>query len=136
MRIHLDLESTQLIGMSEKVLSTPIKDLFEYEDVYHIVVPFNKLSQALGKGAENVHKLSKRLNKKVVLHQFDKNPEKFISNIIYPLKADSIKLEGSDIIVNVQDRKTKSLIKGRGDKNLMLINRLIKRFFNNTVKII
>jgi len=69
--------------------------------------------------------------------EFREHLADFIKNIIYPLTVQEIVEESGSgsVIIRDSNKKTKSLLIGRDGKNLAVINRMVKRFFNTEVKV-
>ena len=60
----------------------------------------------------------------------------FVKKLIYPLQAETVAEEDGAIFIKDSNKKTKSLLIGRGGKNLKLLNRAVQRFFSKEVKIL
>ena len=134
-RIKLDSEVLGLGLILERIARVRVKDVFKEDDVIYFIVGVGQIGKAIGKGAENIKKLSTRFNKKIKIIEFSPKPEVFVKNVVYPAKPREIVVEGEYIIIKDQSKSTKSMIIGRGGKNLALINRAVRRFFSFEVKV-
>jgi N utilization substance protein A len=134
-RIKLDRDVLGLGLILEKIARVRVKDVFKEDDVIYFIVDNGQLGKAIGKGAENIKKLSTRFNKKIKIIEYSQSPEVFVKNVVYPAKPQEIVIEGENIIIRDQSKSTKSMIIGRGGKNLALVNRAVKRFFSFEVKV-
>ena len=67
--------------------------------------------------------------------EYNEDVERFVRNVIAPLNVERVILQESVLILQDSNKKTKSLLIGRESKNLTLINRAVRRFFNVEVKV-
>ena len=135
MRFKLDQDTLALSSFLERLARVRVKDCFKDRDTIYFVVNKGSMGKALGKGAENVKKLQRDLNAKIRLIEFDDDAIKFIQNVILPLKVEEIEEHDNFFIVRDSNKKTKSLLIGRDGRNLITLNRAVKRFFNKEVKV-
>ena len=129
-RLKLDTDTLGLGTIMEKITRTRVKDCFKEEDTVYFVVGSGELGKAVGKGGSNIKKVQEELGKKIKVIEFRSNIADFVKNIIYPLKVEQVIEEEGIVKIKESSKKTKSLLIGRGGKNLKLINRAVKRFFN------
>ncbi len=123
--------------MMEKLTGAKVKDCFKDDQgTIYFVVAQGQLGKAIGKKGVIIKKIQENLKKKIKVIEFRKDPKQFFMNIIYPLKVEGIKQEENYLIVEEPNKKTKSLLIGRNGRNLNLMNRAIKRFFDVEIKII
>jgi N utilization substance protein A len=139
MRIKLDQDALALSSMLERIAGVQVKDSFmdeEGETIYFIVAS-GELGKAIGKGGMNIKRLSEELGKRIRITEYRDNVMEFIRGFIYPATVAEVVQEGNDILIKDESRKTKSLLIGRGGKNIKLLNRAVKRFFSiNEVKVV
>ncbi|MBI2582534.1 NusA-like transcription termination signal-binding factor [Candidatus Woesearchaeota archaeon] len=123
--------------LMERVTRAKVKDCFtDEEGNIFFVVAAGEAGKAIGKGASNIKRLQQELQRKIRVIEYSDDVVGFVKNIIYPLRVQSIKEESEAVIINETNKKAKSLLIGRQGKNLKLINRAVKRFFNLEVKVI
>ena len=138
-RLKLDQETLELSSLMERITGAKIKDCFKddsNETIYLIVSP-GELGKAVGKGGSNVRQVQEKLGRKIRVVEFSENLITFVKNLVYPLNTSEIKEEAGNLIIKDNNKKTKSLLIGRDGKNLKILNRAVKRFFNvDEVKII
>ena len=134
-RIKLDPESLGLSTLMERLSGTHVKDCFRDEESIYFIVNSGELGKAIGKGGITVKRVQEELGKKIRIIEYHDNIQVFVRNVIYPLTVERISEEEGSIILRDKNRKTKSLLIGRGGKNLLLINRAVKRFFDKEVKV-
>ena len=123
----------------EKVAHVKVKDCFKDDnnEAVYFVVETGQLGKAVGKGGMNIKRVQQELGKKIRVIEYNEKVAIFVRNIIYPFKVEEITEDDlGNIIIKDSSKKTKSLLIGRQGRNLNLINRAVKRFFNKEVKII
>tara|TARA_B100000315_G_scaffold218563_1_gene219957 strand:- start:109 stop:495 length:387 start_codon:yes stop_codon:yes gene_type:complete len=128
-----------MLGLSsimERISRVRVKDCFQDDETVFFVIPPGLIGKALGKGGSNIKRLQAQIKKRIKVIEYNDNILIFVRNIIYPLKAESIVEQDGEILVKNSNKKAKSLLIGRGGKNLKLLNRAVKRFFSQEVKII
>jgi NusA-like KH domain protein len=131
-RLRLDSETLGLSTILERIARVKVKDCFKWDDndTVYFIVEFGHLGKAVGKNAVNVKRIQQELNKKVRIIEYNPDVIRFVKNVIYPFKVETVIEEDGEIVIKDQSRKTKSLLIGRDSKNLKLINRAVKRFFS------
>lgn len=135
-KVILDQEAFGLSSLMEKIARVRVKDCFKDEEIIYFVVAPGELGKAIGKGAVNIKRVQEELGKRIKVVEYNEDMVTFIKNIIYPAKVEEIVEENNVIFIKDSSKKTKSLLIGRGGKNLKLINRAVKRFFNKEVKVV
>ena len=128
-----------MLGLSsimERISRVRVKDCFQDDETVFFVIPPGLIGKALGKGGSKIKRLQAQIKKRIKVIEYNDNILIFVRNIIYPLKAESIVEQDGEILVKNSNKKAKSLLIGRGGKNLKLLNRAVKRFFSQEVKII
>lgn len=135
-KVILDQEAFGLSSLMEKIARVRVKDCFKDEEVIYFVVAPGELGKAIGKGAINIKRAQEEFGKRIKVIEYNDEIVNFIKNIIYPARVEEIVEENNVIFIKDGSKKTKSLLIGRGGKNLMLINRAVKRFFNKEVKVV
>ena len=135
-RLILDQEALGLSTLMERITRARVKDCFKDEDTIYFVVAVGELGKAIGKGGSNIKKAQQELGKRIKVIEYRDNAVDFVRNVIYPLKVEEIVEEEDAVIIKDSSRKTKSALIGRGGKNLQLINRAVKRFFNKEVRVV
>lgn len=135
-RVKLNQDNFGFSSIFEKITGVHVKDSFKSDQVIYFVVSKKDVGRAVGKGGSNIKRLEKEFKSKIRIIGFLENPVEFIKNIIAPLQVESIEETETDILIKDSRRKTKSLLIGREGKQLQLINRAFKRFFQKDIKVI
>ena len=129
-RLKLDTDSLGLGTIMERITRARVKDCFKEDDIIYFIVASGELGKAVGKGGSSIRKVQEELGKKIKVIEFRNNLAAFVKNVIFPLKVEEIIEEEGIVKIKERSKKTKSLLIGRDGKNLKLINRAVKRFFN------
>ena len=129
-RLKLDTDSLGLGAIMERITRARVKDCFKEDDIFYFIVASGELGKAVGKGGSSIRKVQEELGKKIKVIEFRNNLATFVRNVIFPLKVEEIIEEEGIVKIKERSKKTKSLLIGRDGKNLKLINRAVKRFFN------
>jgi len=126
-----------LSSLMERITKAKVKDCFTDEEgsIFFVVAP-GEIGKAIGKGASNIKRLQQELQRKIRIIEYNDNVVEFVKNIIYPLHVQSITEEQGVIIIKETNKKAKSLLIGRQGRNLKLIDRAVKRFFQHEIKVI
>jgi len=126
-----------LSSLMEKITRAKVKDCFTDEEgtIFFVVAP-GELGRAIGKGASNIKRLQQELQRKIKVIEYNDSVVEFVKNIIYPLRVQSITEEQGAVVIKEINKKAKSLLIGRQGRNLKLINRAVKRFFQHEIKVI
>lgn len=114
----------------ETLTRAKLKDCFidKLERVVFVVMP-NNIGKAIGKKGINIKKIEDLLKKKIRIVEFDPEMNKFISNLVFPLKITGFRFEGGILTINGADTNTKGLLIGRNAQNLRNTESIVKRFF-------
>ena len=136
-RVILNQELMGLSSLMERITKAKVKDCFTDEEgsIFFVVAP-GEIGKAIGKGASNIKRLQQELQRKIRIIEYNDNVVEFVKNIIYPLHVQSITEEQGVIIIKETNKKAKSLLIGRQGRNLKLIDRAVKRFFQHEIKVI
>lgn len=133
--ISYDMETIRHINLFEKITRSHVKDCFKVDENLVFIVQPGQLRFALGKQGANVKKISSILKKNIRVYEFNPTPEKFISNLLYPIRPKQIVREDDTIIIKPNDIKEKGQIFGREKTNLKRIQDIVSKYFPVKIKI-
>ena len=133
--MKLTIESINNINLFENLTGAKVKDCIIEENKLIFLVEEGNIKQALGKENSNMFRLKKLLKKDIQIIGYSEDVTKFVRNLIYPNRADDIKVENNKVIITVNDTAVKGRIFGRGRENLNKINDMVKKYFNIDVVI-
>ena len=129
-----------MLGLStimERLSRARVKDCFKFDETIYFVVATGDMGKAVGKGGATIKRIQQELGKKIRVIEFQEDLTNFVRKVIYPLAVEEIVEEDGVVLIKDKNKKTKSLLIGRDGKNLNLVNRAIKRFFDiKEVKVI
>ncbi|PIN87441.1 NusA-like transcription termination signal-binding factor [Candidatus Woesearchaeota archaeon CG10_big_fil_rev_8_21_14_0_10_32_24] len=134
-RLKLDPETLGFSSIMERMTHANVMDCFKDEETVYFVVSPGMMGKALGKGGVNIKRLQEKFIKKIKIIEYNDDVCKFVRNVVYPLKLESVTLEESFVKIQDGSKKTKSLLIGRQSRNLNMLKRAINRFFNIGIKI-
>lgn len=129
--MKFDTQTLKLFNLFEKITRAKLKTITELKDRVVFIVEVGNLKKALGKNSENVVKLEESLNRKIKILEFNSNPLRFTTNLMFPLKIVEISMEEDGVIViKGPDAKTKGLMIGAKAQNLRAYERIVSEFFD------
>jgi len=124
-----DLDMIKIINLFEQVTHARVKEAFYMKEVLTFIIFEGDKFKALGKNLSNLHKIEQMLQKKVKIVEFDTDITKFITNLIYPYRVESITLNDKIVTITDSDTKTKGLIIGAKAQNLRTYESVVKKYF-------
>lgn len=129
-------ETLKLMSLFESVTRSRLKDCFvDKNEMQTFVVQQGEIGKAIGKGAVNVKKLEKMLNRKIKILEFNSSLIDFVRNLLYPLKTRNIVENECIVTIESEDSKTRGLIIGRNAVNLRNFEAIAKKYFPNLKEI-
>ncbi|HIH25214.1 NusA-like transcription termination signal-binding factor [Candidatus Woesearchaeota archaeon] len=134
--MKLTLDSINNINLFENLTGARVKDCITEERKLIFLVEEGNIKQALGKENSNIFRLEKLLKKQIEIIGYSDDVLKFVRNLIYPNRADEIKIDNNNVIIVINDPVMKGRAFGRGRENLKKINDLVKKYFKMEVKIV
>jgi len=134
-RLKLDPDAVGISSLFERITGVKVKDCFQDSDMLYFIVAPGTIGKAVGKGGENIKKIQLKMDKRVKVIEYRDDIIHFVRSVIYPITAEEIVQEDNTVFIRDSHKKTKSLLIGRDGKNLQIINRAVKRFFNVDVKV-
>lgn len=127
-KIKYSQDLMKFMSIFESITQAKLKDCIK--DKYLIfIVQENQIAKAIGRNGNNVRKVQDILKKKIKIVEFNPDILIFTKNLISPLKAKDIKIDGDVVIIQGEDTKTKGLLIGRDAKNLREYESIVKRYF-------
>ena len=131
--IQLDQRIIGFINVFEKITRANVKDCFEENGILIFVVQEGQIRKAIGKGGDNIKRISGLTKKKIKVIEFSQNVIKFVKTLLYPLKVE-VELGEEVIVIKSKDHREKGQIYGRDRTNLKRIQNIVDKYFN--VKIV
>jgi len=134
-RVKLDMSLMGVHPIIERITRARVKDVILHNETYYIIVQNGQLFKALGKKCANIAPLRDKLGKPVRIFEYNEDPTMFFKNMVHPLKFDEVTTRDECIIVKDSNRQTKSLLIGRGGKNLSFYKEVVSRYFPHDIKV-
>lgn len=130
-RIKLDTSTIKKIALFESITKAKLIDCFDYEGETLFIVDGNDFGKAIGKKGANVKLLEKKFKSKVILVEFNKDPEKFAENILKPIPVKNINIDNTtmNIVILTNQRAFPS-------KKVKKTKFLLKKYFPNVEEVI
>lgn len=125
-----DVDMLQIINMFEDITHARVKDAFYMKEILTFIVFEGDMFKALGKNLSNLHRAEELMKRKIKIVEFSSDIIRFIANLLYPYKVDSIVQEGKIVTIKDDDVKTKGLIIGAKAQNLRQYESIVKRYFD------
>ena len=128
-KIKFDIQSMKLMTLFESITRSHVKDMIIKEESLIFIVMPGEIGKAIGKKAVNIKKLERISKKKIRIIEYSDDLEKFVRNVIMPLKVHQIDIEGAVVTIKSPDSQTRGLLIGRAAANLRNFESLVKRYF-------
>jgi len=128
--MKLDAKTIANITLFENISGASIKDCFEEEEGLLFIVKEGNVKRALGPDNRNLRRIQSLLKKKIRIIAFSKEPEKFINNLLYPIRAEKVEIEGKTLKITASDTRSKGRIFGRSKENLRKIKEMVKKYYD------
>lgn len=124
----LDTVDIKTMLLFEKITGAKLRDFCEIDGVAVFVVEEGQVGKAIGKGAENIRRISDLLKKPIRIIEYHSELGKFVQKAIHPSQA-IVNIEGGVIELVPPNTKTRGYLIGKGGQNLRWLETLIKRYF-------
>lgn len=128
-KIKFDIELMKVMTLFETITRSKVKDVIKNEDLYIFIVQEGEIGKAIGKKAANVRKLENVLKRKVRVIEYSNDLERFVRNVIMPLRVEKVEIEDAIVILHTSDTKTRGYLIGRAASNLRNTESIVKRHF-------
>jgi len=125
-----DVELIKTVNLFENVTKARVKDALYMKELLTFIVFEGDMFKALGKNLENLKKMESMLKRKIKIVEFNNDMVRFITNLLYPYKVDSITVDGKIVTIRDEDVKTKGLIIGAKAQNLRQYESIVKKYFD------
>jgi transcription termination/antitermination protein NusA len=126
--MKLTQETISQINLFEKVTRALVKDCYFEDDFLIFLIEEGNIQKAIGREGANIRKLEGMFRKKIKILGFSTDPVKFINNLLYPVRAESITIKDKTAEIKAKDNVTKGKIMGRSRTNLHRLKTLLKRY--------
>ena len=126
MSIKLSTDEIRTVAIFEQITGVGVKDcILNGEDAYFLIEP-NKTGLVIGKNGMIIKTVRNMLGKNIKVFEYADTLEGMIRNMIPSAK--NIVLNGDSVTVSV-DAKDRSMVIGKGGKNIKIIKEFLYRHF-------
>jgi len=129
-KIKFDIDAMKFMSMFESMTGARLKDCIISEDSIVFIVKDGEIAKAIGKKGSNVRRLENSFKKKIKITEFNETLAKFVENLAYPAKVESVNQEEKIVTIKTVDSHSRGLIIGRGASILRGYESIVKRYFD------
>jgi len=126
----IDNSLLQIVGVFSSMTGASIHDCCSIDDTIVFIVSPGDIRKAVGSGGAHIPRLSRVLNRKIKIVEFNSDLEKFVENLIFPLKPSRIIVKDKSVTLVPSDYRSRGLLIGRNASELRLNEAILKRLFN------
>lgn len=128
-RFRYDQEILEFMTLFSSLTSARLKDCFKEEGVYFCIVEEGDMGKAIGRNGMVIKKIKSRLPIPLRIIEHSSDLEKFIRNVLFPIRVERLEEQEQKWIITPPDSKTRSMLIGREGRHIHLTNKIVKRFF-------
>ncbi len=129
----LSKEAIKCIGLLQKTTGAHAVDCV-VDDYVTFAVPSDQMGMAIGKGGENVRKLSRLLKKRVDFVEYSDTFEKFALNLASPAEPEGVEMRDGVLVVHAKSR-ARYLLKSDKGKLLKRMKTFLARHYGDIEKV-
>ena len=134
----IDMQDLRHLNLFRKITKIQTRYCFGYNEILMFCVPKRDISKALGKGGENLKKISdiiKRRVRIIPLPNGIEDAKSFIGSVVAPVGFKDIEITSNEIIVNAGNENKAALL-GRNKRRLNEMKKIVKDFFGVDYRIV
>jgi len=134
----ISMQDIRQLNLFEKVTRIRTMYSFSYNDTLMFAVPERLISKALGRGNENLRKISGILKKRirvVAIPDGMKDLKSFIKAVINPVSFNSIEITPDEVVVTAGPQNKAALL-GRNKRRLEEMKGIISNYFKLDYRVI
>ena len=134
----IDLQTIRYINLLDSTAKVKTRKCFVYNNIIFFAVPKEMISKAIGPGAVNIRRIQEKLEKKIKIiaeAQGVSDAQRFIEDIIAPVKFKSLEMQGNDIVINAGSQSKAALI-GRNRRREAELKQILQDTFGVGLKIV
>jgi len=105
-----------------------------FERIIYVIRP-GDMGLAIGKGGDNIKKMSRVLGKRIEMVEYNEDREVFIANMFKPADISEVSFggQGESVMVTVPDKADFGLAIGKGGSTIEKARILVRRFYGKEV---
>ncbi len=127
----LDMQFIRYVNLFHKITRIRCNHCFEYNNTILFAVPRHFVMKAIGKGNQNLEKLSRVIGKRIkiiAIPHGKEDIENFVSMITKPVRFKGIDVKGDEVIINATSQSKAALI-GRSRVRLNEMQNILGQYF-------
>ena len=132
LKFRLGTDEVRFINLFEMLTGAETKDCVINNERLTFVVDEGEIAQAIGKKGSNVRRVENKVNKKVDVIEFSRDPLQFVRNMLHPIKPKTVYLSeksSGEKVVNVQvERRDRNLIFSNGERLYKRLKMFLSRY--------
>lgn len=135
----IDMQIMRYINLLDRASKVRTRKCFVYNSTIIFAVPSAFMSRAIGVDASNIRSLQSQLEKRVrIIREPNgiKDAEKFILDIVFPIKFKSAEVKGKELIITAGGFQSKAALIGRDKRRLGELRQIVLDSFGLGLKII
>jgi transcription termination/antitermination protein NusA len=130
-RIKYDSSLLKTMAFFESITHAKLRDCLVLPSGNIIfVVEEGDMAKAIGRGGENVRRISAALKKKVKMVEFSPDPVTFLGRFVSPVRPKSIAQDGSRLVITAESSGDRGILIGRDAFNLRNMETVLQRYFD------
>jgi transcription termination/antitermination protein NusA len=119
----------KIMSIFANITKVNAKDCIDSNNKRIFIVDEGMAGKSIGKQGSNIKRLEEILKKRIKIVEYNKEPTKFIQNLVYPCKIKEIVSNDDVYTMTPIDNYTRGLLIGRNAINLRENEEIIKRYF-------
>jgi transcription antitermination factor NusA-like protein len=134
----IDMQDLRHLNLFVKVTRVPTRFCFDYNNAVIFCVPGNKVSQAIGKNAENIRRIGSIIKRRVKVIQKPEgvgDAKWFIEKIVSPVEFKDLEVNEKEVILTAGPQSKAALL-GRNKRRLLEMQKIVKDFFGKEFRIV
>ena len=135
--IHMqDMRYLNLFG---KITKVQTRFYLDYNGALVFCVPKSLVSKAVGRGGENVRRMSGILRKRIKVVSQPKGSENikdFIESIVSPVTFKDVEVKDNEVVLDAGGTQNKASLIGRNKRRFLEMQKIIRNYFGKEFRII
>ncbi len=134
----INMQTMRYINLLDKTSRVKTRKCFVYNNAIIFAVSRDLVSRAIGPNAENIKFIQQQIGKKIRIIAEARDiseANRFISDVVYPIKFNSVELKEGIFVLNAGNQSKAALI-GRNKRRLDELSGITKDTFGFGLKII
>jgi len=135
----INMQTMRYLNLLDRTTRVKTSKCYFYSNTVIFAVPKFMLAKAIGPDAMNIKRIQEQLGKRVrIIKEAESinDLEKFVEDIVYPIKFKSIEVKDSTAIITAGGTQNKATLFGRDKKRFDELKEILQDTFNLELKIV